>query len=86
MKLVRLAYAVWRNILGLVAVLALFMVITGIHPATHVVAGQSPTAPVSTKQTEWEACKRYFVDANAPCWIEYKEGHPHYARVRRPVQ
>jgi hypothetical protein len=81
MKLVKLAYAFWRNILGLVAVIALFMVITGIHPHTHVVEGHNPAAPISTKQTEWDACHRLFVDSKSRCWLEYK--NEHNARIRR---
>ena len=73
MKLVRLGYSIWKNILALVAVIALFMVITGIHPHTHVVSGPG-FVPVATKQVEWKACKRLFVDVNAPCWVAYKKG------------
>jgi len=83
MKLVRLGYAVWKNILGFVAVIALFMVITGISPHTHVTAGPNPAAPVATKQVEWDACHRLLVRESDKCWVEYKGEH--YARVRRPL-
>lgn len=81
MKLVRLGYSVWKNILALVAVIALFMVITGIHPHTHVVEGRNLYGPVASKQVEWEACGRLFVDSTSKCWVEYKSEHDQ--RVRR---
>lgn len=82
MKLVKLGYSVWKNILSLVAVIALFMVITGIHPHTDVKPGPNRYGPVASKQVEWDACHRLLVDSHSLCWVEYKSEHD--ARVRRP--
>lgn len=85
MKLVRLGYSVWRNILGFTAGMALILVVLGINIHTHVVSPPNPARPVASKEIEWNACHRYGVQLDSPCWIEWTDRHKD-ARVRRPVQ